>query len=67
LDIFGLAGLAAPTAGDGPPAEALELLAQRETARAAKDWAEADRLRDALSAAGWVVRDGAAGAELVPA
>jgi cysteinyl-tRNA synthetase len=67
LDIFGLAELAAPDAGDGPPAEALDLLAARETARAGRDWAEADRLRDELSAAGWVVRDGPDGAELVPA
>jgi cysteinyl-tRNA synthetase len=66
LDIFGLAELAAPSA-DGPPPEALELLAARETARASKDWAEADRLRDELAAAGWVVRDGPGGAELVPA
>ncbi|WP_051222164.1 cysteine--tRNA ligase [Conexibacter woesei] len=67
LDIFGLAELAAPDAGDGPPPEALELLAARESARAGKDWAEADRLRDELAASGWIVRDGANGAELVPA
>jgi cysteinyl-tRNA synthetase len=36
-------------------------------ARAARDWAEADRLRDELAAAGWQVRDGAAGPELVRA
>jgi cysteinyl-tRNA synthetase len=52
---------------EGPDAEALELLAERERARAAKDWGEADRLRDALRDRGWTVRDGAAGAELVPA
>jgi cysteinyl-tRNA synthetase len=68
LDIFGLAELASGGAdGDGPDAEALELLAARETARADKDWAEADRLRDALREAGWVVRDGPDGAELVEA
>jgi cysteinyl-tRNA synthetase len=66
LDIFGLAELASPSA-DGPPPEALELLAARETARAGKDWAEADRLRDELSSSGWIVRDGPDGAELVPA
>jgi cysteinyl-tRNA synthetase len=65
LDIFGLADLARPETGDGPPPEALELLARRDAARAAKDWAEADRLRDALQDAGWEVRDGPAGAELV--
>ncbi|WCB95788.1 Cysteine--tRNA ligase [Baekduia alba] len=68
LDVFGLAELARGGAnGDGPPPEALELLAARENARAGKDWAEADRLRDALRDAGWVVRDGPDGAELVEA
>jgi cysteinyl-tRNA synthetase len=68
LDIFGLAELAhGDAAGDGPPAAALDLLAAREAARAAADWAEADRLRDALRDAGWVVRDGPDGAELVRA
>jgi cysteinyl-tRNA synthetase len=67
LDVFGLADVAAPAATDGPGPEAQELLAQREEARAARDWAEADRLRDALRERGWTVRDGADGAELVPA
>jgi cysteinyl-tRNA synthetase len=65
LDVFGLAAVAEPEAGDGPDADALELLARRDAARAAKDWAEADRLRDALSEQGWEVRDGPGGAELV--
>ena len=43
-----------------------ELLERREAARAAKDWAEADRLRDELAERGWTVRDGPAGPELVP-
>jgi cysteinyl-tRNA synthetase len=67
LDVFGLADVAAPAATDGPDPEAQELLVQREEARAARDWAEADRLRDALRERGWTVRDGADGAELVPA
>jgi cysteinyl-tRNA synthetase len=68
LDIFGLADLARGGAdGDGPDAEAAALLAARDAARDAKDWAEADRLRDALRDAGWTVRDGPDGAELVPA
>jgi cysteinyl-tRNA synthetase len=66
LDVFGLAELArGGVAGDGPDEAALALLAARNAARDAKDWAEADRLRDALRAAGWTVRDGPAGAELV--
>jgi cysteinyl-tRNA synthetase len=68
LDIFGLAELAhGDAAADAPPAAALDLLAAREAARAAEDWAEADRLRDALRDVGWVVRDGPDGAELVRA
>ncbi|MBE2318310.1 cysteine--tRNA ligase [Solirubrobacter sp. CPCC 204708] len=65
LDVLGLEGLMA--ADEGPPAEATELAEAREAARAAKDWAEADRLRDELLAMGWVVRDGPDGPELVPA
>ncbi len=38
-----------------------DLLERRARARAAKDWAEADRLRDTLAAAGVTVADGPAG------
>jgi cysteinyl-tRNA synthetase len=65
LDVLGLASLL--EAAEGPPAAAVELAAQRAAAREARDWAEADRLRDELRAMGWEVRDGAAGPELVPA
>jgi cysteinyl-tRNA synthetase len=40
------------------PAEVAVLFAQREAARTCKDWAQADRLREALVAAGWRVEDG---------
>jgi len=39
----------------------------RERARTARDWAEADRLRDEIRAQGWEVRDGPNGPELLPA
>ena len=58
--------LDAPDEGDeGELREARALLAARQEARAAKDFAEVDRLRDALTALGWSVRDGADGPELV--
>jgi cysteinyl-tRNA synthetase len=40
-----------------PPA-VLAKARQRDEARAAKDWAGADRLRDELQAEGWIVEDG---------
>jgi len=48
------------------PEAVVALLAQREAARASRDFASADRLRDEIRAAGWEVRDGAAGPELIP-
>jgi cysteinyl-tRNA synthetase len=51
---------------EAAPPEVVELAGQRDAARAARDFAEADRLRDELRARGWEVRDGAAGAELIP-
>ena len=65
LDVLGLASLL--EGEDGPPAEAVSLAEQRAAAREARDWAEADRLRDELRAMGWEVRDGPEGPELVPA
>ena len=39
---------------------------QETRARADKDWARADEIRDSLAELGWEVRDGAEGARLVP-
>ena len=47
------------TTGDDGEVEAL--IAQREAARTAKDWAESDRLRDALDDLGIVLQDSAEG------
>jgi cysteinyl-tRNA synthetase len=63
LEIFGLQSLAKR---EQPPAEVVELADARQRARAAKDFAEADRLRDEIDARGWEVRDAAGGFELVP-
>ncbi len=47
-----------------PPPDVLTLVEQRTAARAAKDFAASDRLRDEVLALGWVVRDTADGAVL---
>ncbi len=39
------------------PSEVLALVERRQEARAAKDWAESDRLREAIAALGWNVKD----------
>jgi len=41
-----------------------ELARQREAARAARDWAEADRLRAQITAMGWIVQDTPQGPKL---
>ncbi len=48
------------------PADVVALAEQRATARAGKDFAEGDRLRESIAAAGWVVRDGPDGYVLAP-
>jgi cysteinyl-tRNA synthetase len=63
LDVFGLGSLADLEAA---PAELVVLAERRVAAREAKDFAEADRLRDEIGAAGWEVRDVADGFQLVP-
>ena len=46
------------------PAEVAELARRREAARAARDWEEADRLREAIRAHGFELEDTPAGAKL---
>jgi cysteinyl-tRNA synthetase len=66
LGIFALDGLLDADEAEGPDEAAQELLARREAARAARDFATADALRDELAALGWEVRDSADGPALVP-
>jgi cysteinyl-tRNA synthetase len=63
LGVFGLASLAEQ---EDAPAELVELAERRVAAREAKDFDEADRLRDEIAVAGWEVRDEAGGFRLVP-
>ena len=62
LDVFGLASLADALEA---PAELHELARRRQAARAARDFAESDRLRAEIEAAGWEARDEADGYRLV--
>jgi len=60
--------LGVPRAEDlpaGPPADIVQLAEQRIAARAAKNYAESDRLRDELRRRGWEMRDSRGGYELV--
>jgi len=49
---------------DEVPEEIAALARRRDEARAAKDWATADALRDELTAAGWSVEDTPAGTQV---
>jgi len=64
VHILGLDGAA--QVADEVPTDVLEMAAQRYTARAARDFAEADRLRAAIVARGFEVRDSADGFKVVP-
>ncbi|MFL5915955.1 MAG: cysteine--tRNA ligase [Gaiellaceae bacterium] len=54
---FGIFGLESIAELEEAPAELAELAGRRRDARDAEDFAEADRLRDEIAAAGWEVRD----------
>ena len=52
------------TAVQEPPREVYDLVAARDHARAARDWDEADALRDQVAAMGWQIMDTPDGSEL---
>jgi cysteinyl-tRNA synthetase len=54
-------GLGLHGAGDLIDEETARLVVARDAARATKDWAEADLLRDQLVSLGWTVEDSASG------
>ncbi len=66
LELVGLGTLTQPDQGAKADERAEGLLAEREEARAGKDFERADAIRDELAALGWEVRDSADGARLVP-
>ncbi len=65
LSVLGLENLLEVRSPE-PPDEVKALSNAREDARTARNWAEADRLRERLRALGWEVRDGPEGPELLP-
>jgi cysteinyl-tRNA synthetase len=65
LGVLGLVNLLDSAVAETPP-EVLALRDAREQARAAGDYAEADRVRGQLRDLGWEVRDGPDGPELLP-
>ena len=64
LEISSALGLVLDAGGDEVPAEVLALAAQRDAARAARDFAAADAIREQLGADGWIVEDGADGTQV---
>jgi cysteinyl-tRNA synthetase len=63
-EVLGVLGLGALAEEPPPPDDLVAKAAQRDEARAARDFARADALRDELLAAGWEVRDTPDGAVL---
>jgi cysteinyl-tRNA synthetase len=61
---FAAMGLALDGAGDDIDPESAALVSARDAARAERDWAKADQLRDELVALGWVVEDAATGTKI---
>lgn len=56
---------APPLEEDRPSEAVIRLAEQRLTARAGKDWAESDRLREEIANLGWTIQDGKDGYTLV--
>jgi cysteinyl-tRNA synthetase len=59
--LFGAMGLALLAGSHVADAESERLVQERDLARAAKDWSDADRIRQALEERGWIVEDGPSG------
>lgn len=55
-----------PAAEAGPPPEIFQLVEERQAARQAKDWSQADLLRRKIEALGWQITDTPAGPQLAP-
>jgi cysteinyl-tRNA synthetase len=67
LEIAGALGLELRAGAGEVPDEVLGWARRRDEARASKDWARADGLRDRIAAAGYVIEDTAGGTVVRPA
>lgn len=57
MELADVLGLLAKKADDGLPAEIQQMVDERAQARKEKNWKKSDELRDALAAAGYIVKD----------
>ncbi len=64
-DVWDMVMSAQALKDDQPSGEVVALAEQRVQARAYKNWAESDKLRDEISALGWTVQDSKEGYKLV--
>ena len=62
--LFGALGLTLHSQDDDVDAHSADLVTRRDAARDAKDWNEADRLRNELVTLGWVVEDSPSGTQI---
>jgi cysteinyl-tRNA synthetase len=66
VELVGLGTLSSPDEGGEADEGAERLMAERQEARAAKDFERADAIRDELASMGYEIRDSAEGPRLVP-
>ena len=66
VEIASAMGLSLQSGASEVPDDIQALVQQRQEARAAKDFATADAIRDQLTAAGWTVEDSADGPVILP-
>jgi cysteinyl-tRNA synthetase len=66
LELVGLATLIQQEEGGEADEDAQRLMAERQGARASKDFERADAIRDELASMGYEIRDSADGPRLVP-
>jgi hypothetical protein len=64
-DVWEMCLNAPPLDDDQPSAHVIALVEKRVLARANKNWAESDKLRDEITALGWTVQDSKGGYKLV--